>query len=191
MSNVNDSVMRGLRWVTISRLLAQILTWANTFFVIRLIAPEDFGLAALVGVFANFLSMLNELGLSVTLIKWQTRDEDTLSHVFGALLFVGTIFTLLLILSAPLIGMAMKEPTIVPLIRFISIQFLTMSFAVIPQSRLSMDLRFKELGVIDIAAFALWCSCHFNSSARRSRCLEPNRGDRFAHDFKGRSAECL
>lgn len=152
MSNVNESVMHGLRWVAVTRLLAQVLTWANTFFVIRLIAPEDFGLAALAGVFANFLSMLNELGFGVTLVKWQTRDEDTLRHVFGALLVVGTVFTLVLILLAPILGVLVHEPKIVPLIRFISIQFLTMSFAVIPQARLSMDMRFKQLGVVDISA---------------------------------------
>jgi O-antigen/teichoic acid export membrane protein len=152
VNNINRSVIGGLRWVTVSRSLAQALTWVNTFFVIRLISPTDFGLAALAGIFANFLSLLNELGFSVTLVRWQTRDEETLRHVFGALLVVGIIFTLGLVLAAPIFGILTKEPRVVPLIRFISIQFLTMSFAVIPQARLSMDMRFKELGIADVIA---------------------------------------
>ncbi len=152
MNSINRSVTSGLKWVTISRALAQALTWANTFFVIRLISPTDFGLAALAGIFANFLALLNELGFSVTLIRWQTRDEETLRHVFGALLLMGAVFTLGLFLAAPVFGVLTKEPRVVPLIRFISIQFLTMSFAVIPQARLSMDMRFKQLGITDVVA---------------------------------------
>ncbi len=155
MTSINRSVISGLRWVTISRVVAQALTWVNTFFVIRLISPTDFGLAALAGIFANFLSLLNELGFSVTLVRWQTRDEETLQHVFGALLLMGALFTIGLFAAAPLFGLLTKEPRVVPLIRFISIQFMMMSFCVIPQARLSMDMRFKQLGVSDIVASLL------------------------------------
>ncbi|HEY5102637.1 MAG TPA: oligosaccharide flippase family protein, partial [Steroidobacteraceae bacterium] len=124
--------MSGLRWITLSRALAQILTWANTFFVIRLISPTDFGLAALAGIFANFLSLLNELGFSVALVQKQTRDEETLRHVFGALLLIGSLLTAGLELAAPLVGVLVKDPRVVPLIRLIAVQFLAMSFAVIP-----------------------------------------------------------
>jgi teichuronic acid exporter len=144
--------MSGLRWVTISRAFAQILTWANTFFVIRLISPTDFGLAALAGLFANFLSLLNELGFSVALVQRQTRDEETLRHVFGALLAIGAVLTAGLLLAAPLVGVVVKEPRVVPLIRLIAVQFLAMSFAVIPQARLAMDMRFKQLSVVQISA---------------------------------------
>jgi teichuronic acid exporter len=152
VSSINRSVISGLKWVAVSRGLAQALTWVNTFFVIRLISPTDFGLAALAGIFANFLSLLNELGFSVTLVRWQIRDEETLRHVFGALLVVGAAFTLGLFFAAPLFGVLTREPRVVPLIRFISIQFLAMSFAVIPQARLSMDMRFKQLGIADVVA---------------------------------------
>jgi teichuronic acid exporter len=153
VTSLHQSVIRGLRWVTLSRLLAQVLTWVNTLFVIRLLSPTDFGLATLAGVFANFLFLLNELGLSTTLIRWQIRDKETLRHVFGCLLFVGVLFSIGLVLVAPALGLITKEPRVVPLIRFNAIQFLTMSFAVIPQARLSMDLRFKELSVADFIAF--------------------------------------
>ena len=152
MSSINKSVISGLRWVTISRLLAQALTWLNTLLVIRLLSPTDFGLAALTGVFANFLLMLNELGLSTTLIRWQIRDKETLEQVFGSLLLVGVLFMLGLMAVAPLLGVIAKEPRVVPLMRLIALQFVTMSFAVIPQARLSIDLRFRELSVADLVA---------------------------------------
>jgi teichuronic acid exporter len=152
VGSINHSVISGLRWVTFCRLLAQTLTWLNTLIVIRLLSPTDFGLAALAGVFANFLLLLNELGLSTTLIRWQIRDRETLQYVFGALLLVGSVFMISLIIASPIIGYIAKEPRVVPLIEFISIQFVTMAFAVIPQARLSIDMRFRDLSITDLAA---------------------------------------
>lgn len=150
--SVKGSVMSGLRWVTISRVFAQVLTWANTFLVIRILSPTDFGLSALAGLFANFLLLISELGFSVALIQRQTRDEESLRNVFGAVLLLGAILALGLMLAAPLVGVLMKEPRVVPLVRVVAVQFLAISFSVIPQARLSMDLRFKELATVGIAA---------------------------------------
>jgi teichuronic acid exporter len=151
-ASIRRSVMSGLRWVTLSRIVAQLLTWLITFLVIRLLTPTDYGLATLAGLFANYLSLLNELGFSVTLVQRQTRDEETLRHVFGALLAIGLVWTLALFLAAPLIGALTREPRVVALVRFISIQFLTMPFGVIPQARLSMDMRFRRLALADLLA---------------------------------------
>lgn len=152
---LKDKLLSGLRWITVSRILTQVLTWANTFFVIRLLSPTDYGLAALAGVFSNFLALLNELGFSVTLVQRQTRDLETLRHVFGALLVISLILCGGLVLAAPVIGDLVKEPRVVPLLRFVSLQFIVMAFSVIPQAQLSMDLRFRELSVIGIVAALL------------------------------------
>ena len=139
--------MSGLKWVTLSRVFAQTLTWLNTFFVIRLVSPADFGLAALASIFANFLSLLNELGFSVALVQRQTRDQETLRNVFGALLLIGLGLTIALVALAPAIGSLVKDSRVVPLVRLVSLQFLAMSFSIIPQARLSMDMKFKELSL--------------------------------------------
>lgn len=144
--------MSGLRWVTATRAIAQLLTWASTFVVIRLLSPTEFGLAALAGLFASFLSVLNELGFSVALVQRQTRDPETLKHVFGALLAAGALLMLGLIAVAPLLGALVREPRVVPLMRLISAQFIAMALGVIPQARLSMDMRFKEIGIASVGS---------------------------------------
>jgi len=144
--------MRGLRWATISRALAQLLTWANTLVVIRLLSQTDFGLASLAALLANFLVLLNEMGFSVALVQRQVRDREVLRHVFGAVLTLGVLLTGALALGAPLVGYLFNEPRVVPLIRLISIQFTAMSLCVIPQARLSMDMRFGRLSAVGIIA---------------------------------------
>ena len=144
--------MSGLRWVTLSRLLAQILTWASTFVVIRLITQADFGLAALASLFANFLSMLNEMGMGVALIQRQTKDDKTLQSVFGFVLTVGIALCIGLVLAAPLVGSVCNEVRIVPLVRIVSLQFVAMAFSVVPAARLSMEMRFRELSIAGVVS---------------------------------------
>ena len=148
--NLNGSVIRALRWVIASRLAAQLLTWANTFLVIRLLSRADYGLATLAGLFASYLTLINEFGFSVALVQRQTRDPETLRHVFGALLALGALLAVGLIAAAPIIGVLVKAPGVVPLLRLISLQFLAMAISVVPEARLSMDLRLKEISIADV-----------------------------------------
>src|SRR5690242_18942746 len=96
--------------------------------------------------------MWSELGFSVALVQRQTRDPETLRNVFGALLAVGVLLMLGLAAAAPILRASVKEPRVVPLVRFISLQFIAMAFGVIPQARLSMDMRFKEIGITSVAS---------------------------------------
>src|SRR5207245_2850094 len=99
-----------------------------------------------------FLTFINELGFSITLVQRQVRDDETLRHAFGALLSIGVALTIGLFLSAPLIGSLVNDIRVVPLIRVVSLQFIAMSFSVIPQAQLSMDMRFRELALTGIVA---------------------------------------
>jgi teichuronic acid exporter len=147
-----DSVSSGLRWATFSRLLTQILTWASTLLVVRLLAPTDYGLAAMATMLAGYLTMWNELGLSITLIQRRTTDEPTLRAVFGLLLAIGGVLCLITALASPLIATAFGDRRITPLACVISLSFLVMPFAIIPQARLSMDMNIRALSLVGLVS---------------------------------------
>ena len=60
--------MSGLAWSAAGRFSAQLITWAITIVVIRLLTPDDYGLMTLAGVFVAFLAMLSELGLGAAVV---------------------------------------------------------------------------------------------------------------------------
>src|SRR5262245_54980824 len=93
-ANLRQAVISGLRWSAVSRLLVQVLTWAVTVLVIRLVTPEDYGLAAIAGLFSSYLALINEFGLGVALIQKRVTDVGTLRRVFGFLLLCGAFFCL-------------------------------------------------------------------------------------------------
>lgn len=143
-------VTSGLRWATLSRVLTQALTWGSTLLVVRLLAPVDYGLAAMAGVLAGYLTLWNELGLSVTLIQRRTTDDTTLRAVFGILLAIGVALCLLTGLASPLIAGVFGDPRITPLARLVSLNFLLMPFVIIPHALLSIDMNIRALSLVGL-----------------------------------------
>lgn len=149
---ITHAVLHGIRWTTAARVLAQLFTWASTFWVVRLLSPVDYGLVAIATLVTGYLAIWNELGIGVTLVQKRVTDEVTLRKVFTLLLLVGVVLCGVALALAPTIAALFKEPRVVGLSCLASLHFLLMPFYVIPQSRLSMDMCFKAIGATNVAA---------------------------------------
>src|SRR6476646_4359262 len=97
-------VRSGLFWIGGTRLLSQILTWAITIVVVRLLSPSDYGLLAMATVFMSFLAMFAEAGLGAALIQAPDVDENKLRRVFCAVILTDVALFALQIASAPLVA---------------------------------------------------------------------------------------
>jgi len=148
--DLRKQVLSGLGWSGGGRLLSQLFTWAVTIVVMRLLSPGDYGLMAMAGFFINFLALLNELGLGAALIQKKDIYESFLRQIFGLLLISNVIFFLFLSASAPIIANFFNDQRLSPIIRISSIQFLMMSFSIIPQSLLMRSIDFRKLSIIDL-----------------------------------------
>jgi len=149
---LTGSVISGIRWSAASRLAAQGLSWAIALIVVRLLAPRDYGLATQAGIVVGYLNLIGELGLSAGLIQKRVTDRQTLEKVFAALLVGGVAAFFVLFAAASMVAEFFREPSLTRLVRIAATQFLTLPFAVIPQARLSIALRFRELGLVAIVS---------------------------------------
>jgi teichuronic acid exporter len=150
--DLRKKVLLGLGWSAGARFTGQLITWIITIIVMRLLTPGDYGLMAMAGVFIVFLALLNELGLGAALIQRQEIDETTLRQIFGMLWVINSCLFLILLLIAPLIGSFFNEQRVVPIIRLLSIQFIMMPFAIIPQSLLTREMNFKGISIVDFVS---------------------------------------
>ena len=62
--SLRGQVRRAVIWRSGSQIAGQIVSWASTFLVIRLLTPADYGLVAMTGVVLLLLNMLNGHGLA-------------------------------------------------------------------------------------------------------------------------------
>jgi O-antigen/teichoic acid export membrane protein len=148
-------VMSGLFWVGGTRLIGQVLTWAITIVVVRLLTPGDYGLLAMATVFMGFLSLVAEAGMGLALIQSPKLDDETLRRIFGVVILVNCVLFALQFVSAPLVAKFFDEERLVPILRVLAIQFLLMIFAVIPGALLTRKLDFKRQSMIGLVGSVL------------------------------------
>ena len=57
-SNIKQQVLHSLKWVALGKVFTQIIRWAMTFWVIRLLLPEDYGVVAMADIVSGLLALL-------------------------------------------------------------------------------------------------------------------------------------
>jgi O-antigen/teichoic acid export membrane protein len=145
-------VISAVKWSAAGKFLGQMISWAVTFYVMRKLDPSVYGLMGMATVAISFLMVINELGLGATLVQRRNLDDRTKRQVFGFVLAMNTTLFTVLVVSAPWIAVYFREPQVVPLIRALALQFLVMSFVVVPQSMLERELDFKRQSIIFLIA---------------------------------------
>jgi teichuronic acid exporter len=149
---LQHAVVRGIRWTTTARVIGQAVTWSSTFWVVRLLSPTDYGLVAIATIITGYLAIWNEMGIGITLVQKRITDEATLRKIFTLLLVTGVVLCGLTIALAPMLARLFDDPRITGLSCVASLNFLLMPFNVIPQSALSMNMRFKAISAINMIA---------------------------------------
>lgn len=150
--SLRSKVLSGLYWTGGARLLGQLMTWAITLVIIRLLTPGDYGLVAMASVFVGFLALIAEAGLGPALVQMQELDDLKVRRIFGAVILIDLALFALQFAAAPLIARFFQEERLVLIIRVLALQFPIMIFTVIPNALLSRRLEFKSQSVIGLAS---------------------------------------
>jgi len=148
---MRDQVMSALRWTVGARLTAQVIAWAITLVVIRILSPTDYGLLAMATVFISFLAMFSEFGLGSAIIQRPDIDVATLRRTFGVIVVIHLALAALGLAAAPAIADFFAEPRLAPIVRVLSAQFVFAAFAVIPDAMLQRRMEFRRRSLLDLS----------------------------------------
>lgn len=151
-SELNGRFASGLRWLAAGRLSAQVVTWVGTIFVMRLLAPADYGLAALCAAVVSAVSMVADFGLGDGLIQAHSLQRDQLRSVFGMSVLFGLAGTVLVSSAAPLLGSFFRSPELVLLIQVSSLQLLLAPLTTVPDAFLKRDMDFRRASIVELVA---------------------------------------
>ncbi|RYE41718.1 MAG: lipopolysaccharide biosynthesis protein, partial [Hyphomicrobiales bacterium] len=130
-------VRSALAWRWGTQVLAQIMTWASTIAVVRLLSPSDYGLYAMTQAVVTGLAFLNGQSFATSLIQTDRIDERRIGQVFGLLLLLNGGLALAQFLLAPLAARYYGEPLVEPMLQIQALIFLTIPFAALPQELLA------------------------------------------------------
>ena len=145
----------GARWSLLNNVVIRLGTLISGIILARLLTPEDYGVYAVALVVLTVLLSMNEMGVSLAVIRW---DDDirsfaptvmTLSLASSALLY-GACYV-----AAPSLASLMNAPGATDVLRLLSLLVLIDAIATVPSGILTREFLQAKRFVADLSSFAI------------------------------------
>lgn len=149
---IKQKVLSALKWRTIGTAAFQLISWATTLIVIRLLAPEDYGLMAMAGIFSGICSALASMGLGSAIVYIDKASDYLMRQIFGFILGINLLLVILLIFLAPHVASYFEEPVIEYIMYAQSLNYFVAAFSIVPNALLLKELNFKSKTIIDFCS---------------------------------------
>lgn len=145
-------IRQAVIWRSGSQILAQLVQWAATFAVIRILQPADYGLYAMTGVVLAFLAMLNGYNLASGLVRAATITPRQVRQVFGLLLLLNATLATVQFAAAPLVAGYYRQPEVAAMLRVQCLLYAATPFIALPGALLAREMDFARQARVNIAA---------------------------------------
>jgi O-antigen/teichoic acid export membrane protein len=151
-AGIRARVLTGLAWKVFSQTIRQGSRIVVAIILARLLAPHDYGLAAMVLVFSTLGFIFSDLALGAALVQRQKLSDADRSTMFWTSAAAGTGCMLVgIALSGP-IATFYGEPAVRTLFAALSVGFLITSLGTTQRAVLERELDFRSLELRQIAA---------------------------------------
>jgi PST family polysaccharide transporter len=148
-ARLDRSLVHGIAWTAALKWVSQVLSWASTIIIARLLTPSDYGLVGMATVYIGLVQLVNEFGLGAAIVQQRDLTRDQLARLGGLSLLLGVVLTLLSLAMAGVIARFFGEPAVRWVVMALSVTFFTTAFQVLPRALLNRDLRFPRLALLD------------------------------------------
>lgn len=146
---LDRSLLRGIAWTGGVRWASQVVGWASTLVVARLLTPADYGIVGMGAVFVGLVTLLSEFGLGAAVVMLrevepaQARQINTLSVLLGIASAAATWA------AAEPMARLMDTPPLAGVLRALGIGFVVAGFRTVPDALLQKEMRFRSLALMD------------------------------------------
>ena len=148
------SVKGGINTV-FSQLLSFGMTMASTSVMARLIAPESYGLVAMVSAFTGFVLIFKDLGFTSAVIQRSVISQKQISTLFWLNLAISLVISLIVAAIGPFLVTFYNEPRLLN-ITFAIAGTIFLTGSVLQHGALmKRQMRFKRLSAVHITATAV------------------------------------
>jgi lipopolysaccharide exporter len=148
--SLGKRVAKGAAWMVLKRLAFKGIGLISTLILVRLLAPEAFGLAAIASTAYDTLNAISDLSFALALVKMKAPTRAQYDTAWTLTVLRGFAIGGLIFLSAPWIAEAMREPRLVNITRVMALYPIIWGFENIGLIDFQRDLRFDRLFVYDV-----------------------------------------
>lgn len=145
-------VRKAVFWRSGSQIVAQIISWAATLVVIRLLQPSDYGHFAMTQVILSFMQFLNGYGLASALVQGESLDRHRLRQAFGIMLLLNGALATAQFVIAPYAAHYYEQPLVADMLRVQALIYVATPFIAIPEVLMGRNLDFRRPAIVNLLA---------------------------------------
>jgi PST family polysaccharide transporter len=148
-SALDHRLVSGIAWTGAAKWATQILSWATTLLLARLLTPADYGLVGMATVVVGFMQLINEFGIGAAIVQRRDLSRQQIAGIGGFAVLVGLSFAALAALGARPIAAFYGESGVAPVLAALGVSFVAMSLRTVPYALLMRDLRWRALAALE------------------------------------------
>ncbi len=151
MKSSQTSFSGAVIWSFLDNISGFFVTLIVSAVLARLIAPSEFGLLAMVGVFIGFLSVFKNFGLNSSLIHKKNPTKQEIDSIFWISVFITAGLSLIIFLGAPYIARFYDNPRLTEITYGLALIFFLGSLSSIPDALIRKALDFRTFFLRNIS----------------------------------------
>lgn len=150
--DINKKTKSAFVWDLTGSLIRQSAGFIISIILARILDPKDFGIIGMSLVFVSISEVFVDVGFTSGLIQQRNTKDITYSSIFYVNLLISLLFTLTIILTAPLISAFYGIPEIKNILYYLSILPPIAAIGRVHAAILTKKMNFKSLTLRDITA---------------------------------------
>jgi O-antigen/teichoic acid export membrane protein len=148
--SLKERVARSMFWIAWSRGVAQVLSFATTLLVARILVPADYGVMALASVLTGSVGLVAEMGLGAAIIQFRDLERREIDTCFWITMTLAAVGWAALSLSAPIIAAWFDVPSLAQVLPVLALVLPLTSCRVVSDSLLRKRLAFDRVSQAEV-----------------------------------------
>jgi O-antigen/teichoic acid export membrane protein len=149
--DIKKRAVRGAGAMVFSQTLGFMIQITSTIILARLLAPEDFGLVAMVTTFSLLLQNFGMNGFTEAIIQKEDINHEMISTLFWINAGISLALTLFFMAMAPLLGSFFREPRLQLITVVVALSIISTGLSTLHSALLKRNMQFYLLAAIGIA----------------------------------------
>lgn len=152
MSQLTQTATKGAAWNSVASLARIASALLILPILTRLLDPADFGILAIGMPIVLFMMLFNDMGIGPALVRAQAPTKTFWSTAFFTNLFMGSLLTLTVFLTAGLVANGFNLPRAEPILKALAFALLLNCLSVVPGAWLLRKFKFRDLAIVEIVS---------------------------------------
>lgn len=154
-AGLHGKVSRGLRWSVVNTIISRMGSLLTGIVLARILEPKDYGVYAVALVVLSALLSMNELGVSLAVVRWDRDPRQIAPTVATLSVLTSGVLYAACFLAAPFVARTLNAPSATTMIRVLCLCVFVDAAAAVPAAIMARAFEQRRRFVVDISAFVI------------------------------------